>query len=560
MRKNSYILHLCFAWFVGSALLSCGINKSINNRPDISGYNANIPERVKINDSTFEAGYNFLSKNKQGLWELYVEGDPLEIGLLTGSLTQELMYTQEQVFYDKINDLVPSEVQQKFLRKFLSWYNRKMFRHIPDAFKSEIYGVSKYASNDFNTIAPPYLRALYLHGSHDIGHALQDLALVGCTSFAVWDDKTEDGELLLGRNFDFYAGDAFAENKIIAFVNPDEGYKFMSVTWGGFMGVVSGMNEKGLTVTLNAGKSKIPLVAKTPVSIVAREILQYATTIDEAIAIAKKREVFVSEAIMVGSAIDNKAILIEVSPYNFGIYESEKNNALICSNHFQSDAFKNDHRNRKNIKDSHSKYRYDRMNELLSEAPKLNPAKAVDILRNRDGLQDQTLGFGNQKAINHLLAHHGIVFQPETLKVWVSSNPYQLGEFVAYDLKEIFNKSAERSSFTSLAHPSSIIEEEPFVHSQAFQDYETYRVLEHKVEQAVAYKMSVATNDLNNLILYNPDYWRAYFLIGTYHYQQKNYKEALHYFELANSKEVTTALDAKELRKLIKKSKRKANR
>lgn len=559
MSKNSYILHLCFVWFVGWALVSCGINKSINNRPDISGYNANIPERVKINDSTFEAGNNFLAKNKQGLWELYVEGDPLEIGLLTGSLTQELIYIQEQVFYDKINELVPSEGKQRFLRKFLSWYNRKMFRHIPDSFKSEIYGVSKFASNDFNSIAPPYLRGLYLHGSHDIGHALQDLALVGCTSFAVWDEKTEDGELLLGRNFDFYAGDAFAENKIIAFVNPDEGYKFMSVTWGGFMGVVSGMNEKGLTVTINAGKSKIPLVAKTPVSIVAREILQYASTIEEAIAIAKKREVFVSESIMVGSAIDHKAILIEVSPKEFGLYEVENSSQLICSNHFQSDTFKNDLRNRKTIKNSHSKYRYERMNELLSETPKLNPSKAVDILRNREGLQNQILGYGNEKAINQLLAHHGIVFQPEALKVWVSSNPYQLGEFIAYDLKEIFNKSAEHSSTTTLSHPNFNIEEDPFIHSEAFQNYETYRVLEGKVKHAVENKMSIASKDLNNLILYNPDYWKAYFLIGAYHYQQKNYKEALQYFELANSKEVTTAVDAKELLKYILKSKRKAN-
>ena len=97
------------------------------------------------------------------------------------------------------------------------------------------------------------------------------------------------------------------------------------------------------------------------------------STIDEAIAIAKRREVFVSEAIFVGSAKDKKAAVIEVSPNNFGVYELSNSNQLICSNHFQSDAFSEDKRNLKQIKESHSQYRFDRMEELIEEDDKLNP-------------------------------------------------------------------------------------------------------------------------------------------------------------------------------------------
>src|SRR5690606_11988852 len=167
---------------------------------------------------------------------------------------------------------------------------------------------------------------------------MQDLALVGCSSVALWNDKTEDGKLLLGRNFDFYAGDDFAKNKIIAFVNPDEGYPFATVTWAGMIGVVSGMNKAGLTITMNAVKSDIPVVAKTPISIVAREILLYATTIDEAVSIARKREVFVSEALMVSSAKDRKAVLIEMSPENFGDVDGDIY-VLVCTIHVEYGAY-----------------------------------------------------------------------------------------------------------------------------------------------------------------------------------------------------------------------------
>ncbi len=543
-------------WIFGALLLlsltSCGVSKSIHDRPNVDGFDATIPERVKINDSTFVAGNNFLLKNKQGQWELYVEGNALQIGKITGSLTRELMQRQEAIFFDQVNEWVPSKFQQYLLRKFLAWYNRKMYLYVPEEYKVEIYGMSEFGSSNYAEIGDPYLRLLYLHAAHDIGHALQDLMLVGCSSFAVWDENTVDGELLLARNFDFYAGDAFAEEKIIAFINPDEGHKFMSVTWGGMIGVVSGMNDQGLTVTINAGKSAIPLIAKTPISIVVREILQYASTIDEAIAIAKKREVFVSEAILVGSAKDRSAALIEVAPDNFGVYHVENTSELICSNHFQSDAYKNDVRNIKWIEESHTNYRFLRMEELLEEE-KIAVDDAVAILRNKKGLEDKEIGFGNEKALNQLIAHHGIVFKPESGQVWVSSNPYQLGEFVAYDLNDIFADRDGNPSTTSLSDSDLNIPKDPFIQTQEYRDYEAYRVLEREVERALANKESIAHETLEALQRKNPEYWKAYYLTGKYYLQKKYNAAAKRFFELALTKEITTLPDRQRIEKHIEK-------
>lgn len=539
---------------------SCGVKKSLHDIPNISQYVSEIPERTKLNDSTFVLDDNFLVKNRQGQWELYVDGNPYELGLKTGSLTQELFKRQEQIFVDKIDSLVPSKGKQKLLRKFLAWFNRKMYHNIDEQYKAEIYGMSKYASKDFDYIAKPYQRVMYFHGAHDIGHALKDLALVGCSSFAAWDDHTEDGKMIIGRNFDFYVGDEFAKNKIIAFVNPDEGHKFMSVTWGGFIGVLSGMNDQGLTVTINAGKSDFPLVAKTPISLVTREILQYASTIDEAIAIAKKREVFVSESIFVGSAKDKRAAIIEVSPKNFGVYEVENSNQLICSNHFQSAAYANDKKNQTHILESHSQYRYERMEELLDETPKVTPEIAVDILRDKKGLDDKRIGYGNEKALNQLLAHHSIVFQPEDLKVWVSSNPYQLGEFVAYDLNTIFNDMDGDTQVKSMSEEKLNIAEDPFLRTLAYRHYQRYLKLRNQITKAISSDGHVEKELLSEFVAVNPDFWEAHYLVGEYNYKKGYDRLALTSFLVAETKEITTVPDREEVERYIRKLKRKIDK
>ena len=554
MRKLFYVSILFTIFLI---LFSCGTSKSLHHKPQVEDYNNAIPIVKKHSDTAFSSGNNFLLKNKQGLWELYVEGDPLERGLAFGSLADSLLKRQESIFFDKIKEIIPSKFEQRLVRNFLKWYNRKVYLNVPNEFQAEIYGVSQYSSHEFDYIAPPFLRSLYLHAAHDIGHVLQDLKLAGCSSFAAWDEKSEDGNLVIGRNLDFYAGDDFAKDKIVAFVNPDKGYPFMMVTWAGMIGVVSGMNNEGLTITINSSKSKIPLIAKTPISILSREILQYAATIDEAVAIAKSRTVFVSESIMIGSARDKKAVLIEVSPSGLGVYEVENSNQLLCSNHFQSEALKANNRNKAQIKNSHSKYRFDRMVELFDENKKINPEKAAAILRNKEGLNNWPLGYGNEKALNQLLAHHGIVFKPEKRLVWVSSNPYQMGEFVCYDLNEIFKNRSSKDSIISLQQENLNIPKDPFLETNEYKNYELFRIEDRKADAFLEKKEAMPIPFVENYQSLNPDYWEVYYKVGLSFYKEKRYKLAKGQFEKALTKEITTVPEKEVIKKYLKKIKRK---
>lgn len=473
---------------------------------------------------------SWFRKSNSGLFELYVEGKPYERGVINGKLTQELVQRQEDHFSAQIEKMVPSNFYRHFLKYVIGWFNRRLADNITEEYKEEIYGISNAASEKYDYIGTNYERILNYHAAHDIGHALQSMALVGCTSFGTWGSAT-DSNMIIGRNFDFYVGDKFAEDKIVAFFNPSDGYKFMTVTWGGFIGAVSGMNDQGLTVTINAAKTSIPSGSATPVSLVAREILQYAKNTDEALAIARKRKMFVSESFLVGSAADNKAIIIEKTPEQLDVYDPQKK-FIVCANHFQGKDLLNSKANLQQMKESASAYRYKRVMELLDTAGTNTVQKTIALLRDRRGLQNSDIGLGNEKAINQLIAHHSIVFEPKKLLVWVSTSPWQLGPYIAYDLHKVFALQGMKEN-KEICEKSLNIPADSFMLSSEYRNFLLFR----------SYKQRIADGgviNVDSLIMSNPGYYHTYVIAGDYLYKQKKYGDALPYYKTALTKIIAT--------------------
>lgn len=493
---------------------------------------------------------SWLRKNRAGLYEMYLEGKPFEMGRINGVLSQDLLNYQEQVFVDRLREMVPSPGYLNMLKYFVAWFNRDMDKYVPLEFQQEIYGISLAASEEFNFISHNYQRILNYHGAHDIGHAMQNLNLVACTAFAAWDEATADSSLIIGRNFDFYMGEDFARNKIVTFLHPENGYRLMMITWGGMTGVVSGMNEKGLTVTLNAAKSSIPTKAKIPVSLLARLILQYASSIDEAVKIAGEHETFVSESFLIGSASDKKAVLIEKSPEKTGIFYPEKS-TLVVTNHFQSQTFANDERNLEGMAEGASVYRLQRMQELLDSHPGINPEKAAAILRDKKGLKDTDIGLGNEKAVDQLIAHHSIIFKPEQLLVWVSTQPYQEGEFLCYDLNEIFFGNPD---FThEIDEPGLAIPADTFLLSTEWTDFLEYRQLTDQIKNRLdkGEKGFLSEQEIEHYLSLNPGYYYPHFLIGKYYQTLGNTEKAEIELKTALQKEIPRKVDREEVEEVL---------
>lgn len=505
-------------------------------------------QRVQLSETKWVKGNNILQKNAFGMYEMYLEGNPYELGVAHGDLTRELNFFQEKAFVSQIKRMIPSQSVLNKLKYFIAFFNRDLEDYITEEYQQEIYGVSQFASDSFNFIAPKYHRMLNYHAAHDIGHAVQDKNMTtGCTSFIIRGKKTQDGNMLLGRNFDFYSGDSFAKNKIVCFVNPNKGFKYAYITWAGFMGVVSGMNEKGLSITINASKSSIPSGARTPISLLVKEILQYASNLSEAQKIAQQRQTFVSESLLIASAEDNNGMIIEKSPEKSGIVMM-KNDVLICPNHFQSNEFQKDEINLLNIKESSSNYRLQRMKQLLDEKDSLTPAMAATVLRNRFGMNNEDLGMGNEKNINQLICHHAVVMDPKNKKMYVSSNPFNLGKFVCYDLNEIF-----QSKLKNTTNYSTLIPEDSFQYSQDFKHFLRFRELTLNISDSKIFNKSLVSECIRS----NPKYYYTYVVVADYCLRFGKFATALSYYKQANTFVIATVNEKRDIESKIRKCREK---
>ena len=109
----------------------------------------------------------------------------------------------------------------------------------------------------------------------------------------------------------------------------------------------------------------------------------------------------------------------------------------VVTNHFEGPAAE-DGRNVRVRESTSTLPRRKRGEELLSRLePPLLARDAVNLLRDRRGSGGQKLQLGDRRAIDALIATHGVVMDTAKQTLWVSESPHLLGRFVAFDLRQL---------------------------------------------------------------------------------------------------------------------------
>ena len=135
------------------------------------------------------------------------------------------------------------------------------------------------------------------------------------------------------------------------------------------------------------------------------------------------------------------------------------------------------------------------------------------------------------------------MFEPKKLLVWVSTAPWQLGEFVAYDLKKVFALKGMQKD-TEIYDADRTIAPDSFLLTNNYKNFVLFR----------SYKQRIAdggTISIDSLIMSNPEYYHTYVIAGDYLYKQKDYARALHNYQAALTKVIATKKEEDHIKQQI---------
>jgi hypothetical protein len=168
------------------------------------------------------------------------------------------------------------------------------------------------------------------------GTTLAAAAVPACSSLCVWGSASRDGQLRHARNFDFAGAGVWDEAPVVIFCTPDEGLRYGFVaTRGADVPGVTAFNEAGLTLTVHTRLHRDVTLNGASVIDLGHEIVRRARNLEEAVQIARSTTVASTWGILVSSAAEQQAILIETSCREVAVVPVMPGaDHLSCTNHY----------------------------------------------------------------------------------------------------------------------------------------------------------------------------------------------------------------------------------
>jgi len=142
--------------------------------------------------------------------------------------------------------------------------------------------------------------------------------LFHCSGFALYGKATRDGHMYHGRVLDYLKGVGLEQNAVVMVYQPDYGNAWVNLGYAGFIGSVTAMNEKGISIGEMGGAGYGDWDGK-PMAELMREVMEKASTLDEAIKIMRDGPRTCHYYYVISDGKTRQAVGIDATPGQFRV-------------------------------------------------------------------------------------------------------------------------------------------------------------------------------------------------------------------------------------------------
>jgi isopenicillin-N N-acyltransferase-like protein len=247
--------------------------------------------------------------------------------------------------------------------------------------------------------------------------------LFHCSGFALMNSATKDGHVYHGRVLDYMKGVGLEQNAVVIVHQPDYGHAWVNVTYAGFVGTVTAMNEKGISIGEMGGGGYGKWDGK-PMAHLLREVMEKATTLDEAVAIMRNSPRTCEYYYVISDGKSKKAVGIAATPEKFETVKPGESHPLLPQA----------------VKDAvllSAGDRYEALVRRVQQGHGKFEAESAIKLMSRPVCMTSNI--------------HSVLFRPDTLDLWVanadSRNPASHTRFTHYNLKDLLGGGQAGAGF-----------------------------------------------------------------------------------------------------------------
>ncbi len=161
---------------------------------------------------------------------------------------------------------------------------------------------------------------------------LDAVPMVACSTVAVPGGASPDGVARLGRNLDFPGFGVAEKESVLLIFKPRDKYAFASVTWPGMIGVLSGMNQHGLTLCNMEVDRMMRPPTGMPCMLLYRTVLEQCKNVEQAVVLLKNTPRQTANNLMLMDAAGDRAVC-EIMPHEIVVRRAPLDAALVSTNH-----------------------------------------------------------------------------------------------------------------------------------------------------------------------------------------------------------------------------------